>query len=288
MNLYYHLQMSCGTNPYLKNERYQKDFRAMIPKGLCWDFRFAQDQYWFMQRFFIETLGRAQDLSSLEEGFARGLEGYAREELIPELASILKRAHIAYEPYWRERWPELKKLEQEIEAAWRGCEEGVFAKIVELTKLAWTRELYIVNMVDSLGYGGLIFGEGHYAIGACDSKTFLHILIHELIHDNIKPAVRGVHKGLSLSQDQEDALDETFARLIEMEVTRSIVPWAEESLEQKREEAKGEGFLEFFEAMLCDWPGYIVRLESYSSIEAFMKEEALKRERELELAKPLL
>ena len=86
-------------------------------------------------------------------------------------------------------------------------------------------------------------------------------------------------------QAQEDALDETFARLIEIEVARAVAPWAEEPLDQKREEARWQGFLEFFEALLGDWPGYLEKIESYQSIEAFMREEALERKRELELAR---
>ena len=286
LNLYYHLQLGCGINPYLKNERYQKEFSPMVPKGLCWDFYFLQDQYWFTQRFFIETLGRARDLASLEEGFAEGFEEYIRAELLPELAEILRKAYDSFEPYWRKRYPELERTREEIEARWRECEEEAFAKIRELTKLDWKSELYVVHLVDSLGYGGLVFGEGHYAIGACDSKTFLHCLIHELIHDNIEPAVRRVHAELGLSQAQEDALDETFARLIEMEVTKAVVPWAEEPLERKREEAKEEGFLEFFDAVLGDWPGYLEKIGAYPDIGAFMREEVLRRARELELARP--
>jgi len=288
LNLYYHLQLSCGTNPHLKNERYRKEFSLTVPKDLCRDFYFLQDQYWFTQRFFIETLGRAQDLSSLEEGFAKGFEEYVRRELLPKLAEILKRAYGSYEPYWRKRYPELERTKRKIEARWQEYEEEVFFKIGELTKLDWKSELYIVHLVDSLGYGGLVFGEGHYAIGASEPKTFLHILIHELIHDNIKPAVRNVHMELGLSQDQEDAIDETFARLIEMEVTKAVVPWAEEPLEQKREEAKEQGFLEFFDAVLGDWPDYLERMKSYPDIGAFMREEALKRKRELDLARPHL
>lgn len=288
LNLYYHLQLSCGTNPHLKNESYQREFSPMVPKEACWEFYFAQDRYWFTQRFFIEALGRAQDLASLEEGFTRRFEGYVKAELLPELAEILKEAYSSYEPYWQKRYPELERTREEIEARWRECEEEVFTKIEELAKLDWKSELYTVHLVDSLSYGGLVFGEGHYAIGACDCKTFLHILIHELIHDNIKPALHRVHVELELSQAQEEALDETFAKLIELEVTKAVTPWAEEPLEQKREEARGEGFLEFFEAVLGDWPGYLEKIETYLDIGAFMMEEALKREQELELARPQL
>ena len=288
LNLYYHLQLSCGANPQLKNKRYQQEFSPTIPKDLCWDFYFAQDRYWFTQRFFIETLGRAQDLPSLEEGFAGGFEEYIKGELLPKLADILRRAYSSYEPYWRKREPELERMRREIEARWRECEEEVFAKVEELTKLEWKEELYTVHLVDSLGYGGLLFGEGHYAIGVSEPKTFLHCLIHELVHDNIEPAVRRVHVELELSQAQEDAIDETFARLIEMEVTEAVAPWAEEPLDQKREEAREQGFLEFFEAVLSDWPGYLERVENYPDIGAFMREEALKRKRELELARPHL
>jgi hypothetical protein len=286
LNLYYHLQLSCGTNPYLKNEKYQREFSSTVPKELYWDFYFAQDQYWFTQRFFIEILGRTQDIPLLEEGFAKGFEEYIRAELFPKLAEILKEAYSSYEPYWKKRQPELEEIRQEIESRWGECEEKVFAKIRELTKLDWLSELYTVHLVDSLGYGGLIYGDGHYAIGACDSKTFLHILIHELIHDNIKPAVRKVHMELRLSQAQEDAIDETFARLIEMEVTKASAPWAKEPLEQKREEAREQGFLDFFDAVLGDWPGYLERMRIYPDIEVFMREEALKRKRELEFARP--
>jgi hypothetical protein len=78
--------LSCGTNPYLENRRYRRNFSCTVPENLCWDFYFTQDQYRFMQRFFIETLGRAQDLSALEEGFASGFEEYIEKELIPGLA----------------------------------------------------------------------------------------------------------------------------------------------------------------------------------------------------------
>lgn len=110
LNLYYHLQLSCGTNPQLKNKRYQQEFSPAVPKDLCWDFYFAQDQYWFTQRFFIETLGRAQDLPSLEEGFAGGFEEYIKGELLPKLTDILRRAYSSYEPYWRRRGPELERI----------------------------------------------------------------------------------------------------------------------------------------------------------------------------------
>jgi hypothetical protein len=222
----------------------------------------------------------------LEEGFAKGFEEYIRTELLPRFTDILKEAYSSYEPYWRKREPELERMRREIEASWRECEEEVFAKIGELTKLEWKEELYTVHLVDSLGYGEVVFGDGHYTIGISEPKTFLHILIHELIHDNIKPAVRRVHMEPGLSWAQEDALDETFARLIEMEVTKAVAPWAEEPLEQKRKEANEQGFLEFFDAVLSDWPGYLERIESYPSIETFMREEALKRKRELKLARP--
>lgn len=285
LNLYYHLQLSCGTHPYLKNESYQRDLSSTVPKGICRDFRSSQEPHWLTQRFFIETLGRAQDLSTLEEGFAKGFEEFVKGELLPEISDLLKRAFTHYEPYWRKRYPVLEKIRQEIETKWRECEEKVFIKIRELTGLDWKEALYIVHLVDSLGYDGLVFGEGHYAIGACKPETFLHILIHELIHDNIKPAVRKVYAELELSQAQEDALDETFARLIEMEVTKAVAPWAEEPLEQKREEAREQSFLDFFEAVLSDWPGYLARIESYPTVETFMREEALKRRRALELAR---
>lgn len=287
LNLYYHLQLSCGINPHLRNEKYQKEFSSTVPKDLGFDLYFAQDWYLFTQRFFIETLGRAHDLSSLEEGFTKGFENYIKGELLPKLVEILNKAYRSYEAYWRKREPELERIRREIEVRWRECEERAFAKIRELTKLNWKKGLYTVHLVDSLGYGGLVFGEGHYAIGVSEPETFLHLLIHELVHDNIEPAVRRVHVELGLLQAQEEAIDETFARLIETEVTRAVAPWAEEPLEQKREEAKWQGFREFFDAVLGDWPGYLDRIETYPDIGALMSEEVLKRKRELEFATPI-
>ncbi|MGC9346485.1 MAG: hypothetical protein ACP5ER_06835, partial [Candidatus Bathyarchaeales archaeon] len=112
----------------------------------------------------------------------------------------------------------------------------------KITKVNWRLENFVVQLVDSIGYNSLVLGDGHYAIGPSNPKTFMHILIHELVHHNILDVVRRVRKELDLTQDQEDAINETFARLIEMEVTRAVTHWAEETIEEKGRKLKVKVF----------------------------------------------
>jgi hypothetical protein len=240
-----------------------------------------------MQRCFIEAFSQPVEVKVMDDVFISGFTNYAKV-LLPKVKSIFQRAYKLYETYWKERLPQLEKIKNGIEEEWRRCEDRVFEKITQITRVGWTLENFVVQLVDSLGYNGLVLGEGHYAIGFCDPKTLIHLLIHELVHYNILDVVRRIHVELDLMQDQEDAIDETFARLIEMEVTKSVAPWAKEPIEEKRREAEDEGFLEFFDVVLKDWPGFINRLEKYKDIGVFMKEEAKKRRKELTLAKPHL
>jgi hypothetical protein len=256
----------------------------MVPKDVYWDFYFLQDQYWFMQRCFLEALCKPVNVEVIDDTFVSGFIRYAKE-LLPQFKSIFRRAYELYAPYWEERYPKLKEIKSKIEEQWQKCEINVFREISRITKLNWRTENFVVQLVDSLSYNGLVLGDGHYAIGCCDPRTFMHILIHELVHHNILEVVRQVHVELNLTQEQEDAIDETFARLIEMEVTKVATPLAQEPVEQKRKEAKSHGFLEFFDAVLKDWPNYVDRLEKYENIKIFILEEAEKRRKELTLAK---
>ena len=237
-----------------------------------------------MQRFFIEALGRSSNIDKLDESFVSGVSNYAKE-LLPRIKFVLKKAYKLYEPYWKERLPYLSKMKDCIEKRWRTIEKSVFDEIEKITRVRWKTDVIVVQLVDSLSYEDLVLGEGHYAIGVCEPEVFIHVLIHELIHFNILDGVRRVHIELDLSQNQEDAINETFARLIEYEVTKRVAPWAHEPIEQKREEAKNQGFLEFFDVVLKDWANYLCRPERYPTIIDFMREEAIKRQKELSLAK---
>jgi len=283
LNLYYHLQICCQTS-CLRNEGYRRRFSNEVLKEICGDFSFLQDHYWFMQRFFIEALGRSSNIDKLDESFVSGVSNYAKE-LLPRIKFVLKKAYKLYEPYWKERLPYLSKMKDCIEKRWRTIEKSVFDEIEKITRVRWKTDVIVVQLVDSLSYEDLVLGEGHYAIGVCEPEVFIHVLIHELIHFNILDGVRRVHIELDLSQNQEDAINETFARLIEYEVTKRVAPWAHEPIEQKREEAKNQGFLEFFDVVLKDWANYLCRPERYPTIIDFMREEAIKRQKELSLAK---
>ncbi len=282
LNLYYHLQLCCSTNPALRNEEYQRDFSEMVDQGICWDFYFVQDCYWFMQRCFIEALSQRVSIEAMDNAFISGFANYAAK-ILPKIKSIFQRAYKLYEAYWKERLPQLEKMKKEIEEEWGRYEDKIFEKITQITGVGWELKEFVVQLVDSLGYNGLILGEGHYAIGFCNPKTMIHLLIHELVHYNILEAVHQIHAELDLTQDQEDVIDETFARLVEMEVTKTVVPWAEEPIEEKRREAKEEGFLEFFDAVLKDWVDFVSKPEKYKNIKFFMREEAKKRSKELAL-----
>jgi hypothetical protein len=257
----------------------------MVQRDVCWDFYFLQDQYWFMQRCLLKALSQPLDVETMDNAFISGFISYAKE-LLPKFKSVFQRAYRLYAPYWKERFPQLKTMKRKIEEQWRNCEIDVFREVTEITKIDWRHENFVVQLVDSLGYNGLVLGDGHYAIGCSDPKTFLHILIHELVHYNILEAIHRVHVELGLTQAHEHAVDETFARLIEMEVTKAVAPLAEEPIEQKRKEAKSQGFLEFFDAVLNDWSDYTNQLAKYKDIGVFMREEVEKRRKELALARP--
>ncbi len=283
LNLYYHLQICCQTS-YLRNEGYRRKFSNEVLKETCGDFIFLQDPYWFMQRFFIEALGRSSSIDELEDSFVSGASEYAKE-LLPRIKSVLRRAYESYEQYWKERLPYLSKMKDRIEKKWRKVEGRVFDEIEKITRIKWKTDLFIVQLVDSLSYEDLVLGEGHYAIGVCEPEVFIHVLIHELIHSNILEAVRRIHIEFRLSRNKGDALNETFARLIEDEVSRKVVPWAYEPIEEKRGEARNQGFLEFFDAVLKDWPNYLRQPERHPTILDFMREEVIKGEKELSIAK---
>ncbi|MBS7631646.1 hypothetical protein KEJ47_08810 [Candidatus Bathyarchaeota archaeon] len=269
LNLYYHLHLSCGTHPALKNEKYRRDFASLVPKDVCKRFSSLHDQYTFMQRCFIESLGESRDVSSLSPRFVTWFTRYGKE-LKPKLESILQTTYKLYEPYWKKRQPELERIRKEIDEMWSHCGDAVFAKITEITKIPWKREAFTTHIVDALAYGDTTFGESYWSMGVRNAKTSIHSLIHELVHNNINEAVSNTCRELDLGRNQWFAMSETFARLVEMEVTSTVASWAEESLEEKRREAREQGFIQFFDAVKADWPNYIRQLDSYPTIENFI------------------
>lgn len=64
-----------------------------------------------------------------------------------------------------------------------------FVQIAKITKIQWKRETFTTHIIDALGYGDITFGERYWAIAACNAKAFIHILVHELVHNNVNEAL---------------------------------------------------------------------------------------------------
>ncbi len=241
-----------------------------------------------MEKCLFNALSKSIDIETMDDAFILGFIDCAKE-FLPKYKLVLQKTYEFYKAYWMEKLPYLEKMKKEIEDYWRIHEDAVSSRIEEVTRIPWKIESFLIQLVDALSYGGLVLGEclrgNQFAIGFCEPKVFLHVLTHELIHSNTFDDIHKIGFEFNLTDDQTDAINEAFARLIEREVSKSITPEAEEPLESTRKEVEIMGFLEFFDAVLNDWPNYITRIERYVNISYFISEEVKRRKEELDRAK---